>query len=71
MTGKGETNHHVFIKDSIYDHTLDREKTLCYCWQAFRTPDKLKCHIEDCFKINSKKTIKMPKKGEYNNFGRE
>ena len=30
--------------------------------------------VEDCFKINSKKTIKMPKKGEYikfNNFGRE
>ena len=30
--------------------------------------------VEDCFKINGKKTVKMPKKGEYikfNNFGRE
>ena len=27
--------------------------------------DDLKCHIKDCFKINGKQTIKMPKKGEY------
>ena len=24
----------------------------------------MKCHIKDCFKINGKQTIKMPKKGE-------
>ena len=32
--------------------------------QAFRTAEKLKCHIKDCFKINSKQTFKMPKRGE-------
>ena len=30
--------------------------------------DDLKCHIKDCFKINGKQTIKMPKKGEYVKF---
>ena len=36
--------------------------------QAFRTAEKLKSHIKDCFKINGKKTIKMPKKGKYIKF---
>ena len=42
--------------------------------QAFRTVEKLKCHIKDCSKINGKQTIKMSKKGEYiqfKNFGRK
>ena len=42
--------------------------------QAFRTAEKLKCHIKCCLKINGKQTIKMPKKGEYikfKNFGRK
>ena len=34
----------------------------------FRTAGKLKCYIKDCFKINGKQTIKIPKKGEYNKF---
>ena len=33
--------------------------------QAFKTEEQLKYHIKDCFKINGKQTIKMPKKGEY------
>ena len=51
----------------MYDNTLHRvRKHFCrYCLQAFRTAGKLKCHIKDCFKINGKQTIKMPKKGEY------
>ena len=36
--------------------------------QAFKTEEQLKYHIKDCFKINGKQTIKMPKKGEYINF---
>ena len=28
----------------------------------------LKCHINDCFKINGKQRIKMPRKGEYVRF---
>ena len=42
--------------------------------QAFTIAGKLECHIKDCFKINGKQTIKMPKKGEYiklKNFGRK
>ena len=42
--------------------------------KAFRTAEKLKHHIKDCFKINGKQTIKMPKRGEYikfKNFGRK
>ena len=51
-----------------------RKRFCCYCLQAFRTAEKLKCHIKDCFKINGKQTIKMPKRGEYikfKNFGRK
>ena len=42
--------------------------------QAFRTAKKLKFYIKDCFKINGKQTIKIPKKGEsieFKNFGRK
>ena len=48
----------------MYDHTLHRgRKYFCrYSLQAFRTTEKLKCHIKDCFKINGKQTIKMSKK---------
>ena len=50
----------------MYDHTLHRAKKhfCCYCLQAFRTAEKLKFHIKDCFKTNSKLTIKMSKKGK-------
>ena len=43
----------------MYDHTLYRgRKHFCrYCLQAFRTVEKLKCRIKDCFKINGKQTI--------------
>ena len=33
--------------------------------QPFKTAEKLKCQIKDCFKINDKQAIKMTKKGEY------
>ena len=73
MIGEGEKKHYVFIKDFntlTNDHTLHcGRKHFCgYCLQAFRTAEKLKCHIKDCFKINGKQTIKMPKKGEYVKF---
>ena len=32
-----------------------REENCCYCLQAFRTAETLKCHIKDSFKINRKK----------------
>ena len=63
---------YVLIKDFdtfMYDHTLHRgRKHFCrYCLQAFRTEEILKRHIKDCFKINDKQRIIMPKKGEYVN----
>ena len=36
--------------------------------QAFRTAEKLKCDVKNCFEINCKQTIKMPKKGEHIKF---
>ena len=39
-----------------------------YCLHAFITEEILKRHIKDCFKINEKHTIKMPKKSEYVKF---
>ena len=60
----------------MYHHTLrlGRKYFCCYCLQAFRAVEKLRCYIKDCFKINSKQTINMPKNGEYikfKNFGRK
>ena len=54
----------------MYDHTLHcGRKHFCgYCLQAFRTAEKLKCHANNCFKVNGKQTINMPKKGEYIKF---
>ena len=40
------------------------KKHCCYCLQAVSTEEILKHHIEDCFKINGKQKIIMPKKGE-------
>ena len=48
----------------MYDHSLHCGKEK----QAFKTAEKSKCQIKDCFKINDKQTIKMTKKGEYIKF---
>ena len=54
----------------MHDRMLHRgRKHVCgYCLQAFSTKEILKQHINDCFKINNKKRIKMLKKGEYVKF---
>ena len=50
----------------MYDYTLHggRKYFCCYCLQAFSTEKILQCHVKDCFKINGKQMIKMPKNGE-------
>ena len=50
----------------MYDHALHygRKHFCCYCLQAFSTEEILKCHIEDCFKINAKQKIKHLKKNK-------
>ena len=50
----------------MYDRTFHRgRKPFCrYCLQAFSSEKILKGHFKDCFKINSKQRIIMPKKGK-------
>ena len=54
----------------MYDHSLHHgRKYFCHhCLHVFITEEILKHHIKDCFKINGKQTIKVPKKGEYVKF---
>ena len=73
MIGEGEKKHYVLINDFnrfIYDHSLlcGRKHFRCYFLHAFITEGIFKHHIKDCFKINGKQTIKMPKKREYVKF---
>ena len=48
----------------MYDHTLHGgRKSFCrYHLQVFSTKEILKRHTKDCFKINGKQRILMPKK---------
>ena len=54
----------------MYNDTLHRRKKyFCrYCLQAFSTDEILKRNIKDCFKVNGKQRIIMPKKEEYVKF---
>ena len=55
--------------DFMYDHLLlCRREHFCYCLHVFITKEILKCDIKDCFEINGKQMIKMPKKCEYVKF---
>ena len=72
ISGEGK-KHYIVIKDLdrfIYDHTLLRERKHFwrYCLQAFSTAEILKSRVNDCFKINGKQMIKLPKIGEYIRF---
>ena len=48
----------------MYDHALHRGRKYfcCYCLQDFSIAEILKSHVNDCFKINGKQMIQMPKK---------
>ena len=54
----------------MYDHSLHRGRKHFsrYCLHAFITEEILKSQIKDCFKINSKQIIIMPKIGEFVEF---
>ena len=70
LIGEEVKRHYVLIKDFntfTYDQTLHcGRKNFCrYCLQALSTEEILKQHFKDCFKINGKQRIIMPKKGEY------
>ena len=54
----------------MYDNTLYRgiNNFWRYCLQAFSSEEILKSHIKDCFKINCRQRIIMPKIGEFLKF---
>ena len=59
----------ILILSSIIILYIMEENIFCrYCLQSFNIEEILKCHIKDCFKINGKQKIIMPKKGEYIKF---
>ena len=59
----------ILIDSCIIVHYIIGRKHFCrYCLHAFITDEISKHHIKDCFKINGKQTIKMPKKREYVKF---
>ena len=67
LIGEESKRHYVLIKNFntfMYDYTLYRVRKhfFLYCLQALTTAEILKCHIKDCFKVNSKQRIKMPKR---------
>ena len=73
LIGEEGKRRYVLIKNFntfIYDHTLHRgRKHFCrYCLQAFSAEEISKIHIKDCFKINGKQRIIMPKKDEFVKF---
>ena len=73
LIGEEDKRHYALIKDFntfMYDHSLHRgKKHFCrYCLQPFKTEEISKRHIKDCFKINIKQRIIMPKKVEYVKF---
>ena len=59
-----------YFNTFMYDHALHRGRKnfCCYCLQVFSAEEILKSHIKDCFKINGKQKIMMPKKGEFGKF---
>ena len=67
LIGEESKKHYVLIKDFNtfkFHHTLYRRRNYfcCYCLQAFSIAETLKDHVNDYFKINGKKIIKIPKR---------
>ena len=56
----------ISIGSSMIIHCIAEENI--FVVSVYITKEILKHHIKDCFKINSKQTIKLPKKGEYVKF---
>ena len=70
LIGEEDKNHYALIKDIttfIYDHAIHHgRKHFCrYCIQASIAEEILKLHVRDCFNINDKQRINVPKNDEY------
>ena len=66
IDSEGEKCHYALIKNFnkfMYDYTIyNGRKHFCrYCLQAFTKAETLKFQIKDCFKINGKQSINIPK----------
>ena len=69
MGEEGE-RHYVLIKDllllcMIILYIVEKRHFCRYCLQAFSKKEILQRHIKDCFKINWKQVIIIPRKGEH------
>ena len=59
----------ISIDSCIIIHRIVQENVFILIAHKLSLQKKiLKCHIRDCFKINGKQTIKMPKKSGYVKF---
>ena len=54
----------ISIDPCMIMHHRGKKHFCRYCLHAFIIEEILKCHVKDCFRIDNKQTIKMPKKGE-------
>ena len=71
LIGEGKKKRYVFrdFNTFMYDYILNHgRKHFCCCLQGFRTANRLKYHIKDCFKIIGKQKIKIYIKNEYVKF---
>ena len=57
----------ILLLSCVIIHYMEK-KLSRYCLQAFCTKEILKRHIKDCFKINGKRRIIVPRKDEYVKF---
>ena len=73
LLGRKAKRQYIHVKESnmsMYDHIprCGKKSFFHYCLQVFGTLEILKSHVNDCFKINGKQMIKVPKNGEYVRF---
>ena len=54
----------ILLVSCMIIHHMEK-KISRYCLQAFCTKELLKRQIKDCFKINGKRRIIVPRKDEY------
>ena len=55
----------ILIQSCLIIHYIVKTNFCRYCLKAFRTSEKLKFHIKDCFKTTGKQKTINAKKGEY------
>ena len=54
----------------IIHYIMGKKHFVIIVYKLFSTEEILKRHIKECFKINGKQSILMPKKGEFCQFNK-